>query len=298
VNVYPFIEAENVSTTGNVKRACELLEVSRAAYYAHRAGEPSPRAREDAALLEALTAIWDESNGTYGAPRVHAELVATGRRCSRKRVARLMRTAGLAGKTPKRWRTTTMPDPAAALPEDLIGREFACAATGLDSRWCGDITYIHTWEGWLYLATVIDLSSRRVVGWATADHLRTDLVDQALRNAITHRRPEPGVIFHSDRGCQYTSAQYARLARENGVRLSVGRKGQCWDNAVAESFFATIKTELLDRQPWPTKAMAHKAIFEYIEGWYNTRRRHSSLGYLSPATYEATRQTATALAVA
>ena len=298
MNVYPFIEAENVSTTGNVKRVCELLEVSRAAYYAHRTGEPSPRAREDAALLEVVTQVHAESNGTYGAPRVHAELAATGRRHSRKRVARLMRGAGLAGKTPKRWRTTTVPDPAATLPDDLIQREFACAATDLDSRWCGDITYIHTWEGWLYLATVIDLSSRRVVGWATADHLRTDLVEQALRNAIGQRRPEPGVIFHSDRGCQYTSSQYARLARDNQVRLSVGRKGQCWDNAVAESFFATIKTELLDRQPWPTKALAHKAIFEYIEGWYNTRRRHSSLGYLSPATYETTHHTTTALAVA
>jgi transposase InsO family protein len=298
VNVYPFIEAENVSTTGNVKRACELLEVSRAAYYTHRTGQPSQRTIEDAELTERVTTIHAESNGTYGAPRVHAELTATGRRHSRKRVARLMRRAGLAGKTPKRWRTTTVPDPAATLPEDLIGRDFACAATSLDRRWCGDITYIHTWEGWLYLATVIDLGSRRVVGWATADHLRTDLVEQALRNAITQRRPEPGVIFHSDHGCQYTSGQYARLAHDNGVRLSVGRKGQCWDNAVAESFFATIKTELLDRQPWPTKAMAHKAIFEYVEGWFNTRRRHSSLGYLSPAAYEAAHQTATGLAVA
>jgi transposase InsO family protein len=298
VNVYPFIEAEKVSTTGNVKRACELLEVSRAAYYTHRTGELSQRARDDAELTEQIVTIHAESNGTYGAPRVHAELAAAGWTCSRKRVARLMRQAGLVGKTPKRWRTTTVPDPAAALPEDLIGRDFACAATNLDSRWCGDITYVHTWEGWLYLATVIDLGSRRVVGWATADHLRTDLVEQALRNAITQRRPEAGVIFHSDRGCQYTSGQYARLARDNGVRLSVGRKGQCWDNAVAESFFATIKTELLDRQSWPTKALAHKAIFEYIEGWYNTRRRHSSLGYLSPAAYEATQNTAAERAVA
>jgi transposase InsO family protein len=298
VNVYPFIEAENVSTTGNVKRACALLEVSRAAYYAHRTGEPSQRTCDDTVLTERVTAIHAESKGTYGAPRVHAELAAAGWRCSRKRVARLMRAAGLAGKTPKRWRTTTVPDLAATLPEDLIGRDFACAATDHNRRWCGDITYIHTWEGWLYLATVIDLGSRRVVGWATADHLRTDLVEQALRNAITQRRPEPGVIFHSDRGCQYTSGQYARLARDTGVRLSVGRKGQCWDNAVAESFFATIKTELLDRQPWPTKAMAHKAIFEYIEGWYNTRRRHSSLGYLSPAAYEATTHPVTERAVA
>jgi transposase InsO family protein len=288
VNVDPFIEAESASTIGNVKRACELLEVSRAAYYARRAARLSPRARQDAALSERIVAIHQESRGTYGAPRVRAELAAQGYRHSRKRVARLMRQKGLAGRAPKRWRTTTVPDPAASLPADLIGRDFSCAATALDQRWCGDITYIPTWEGWLYLATVIDLGSRRVVGWATADHLRTDLVEQALRYAVIQRRPGRGVIFHSDRGCQYTSHQYARAATDAGVRLSVGRKGQCWDNAVAESFFATIKTELLDRQSWPTKALAHKAIFEYIEGWYNTRRRHSSLGYLSPAAYEAT----------
>ncbi|MGK3202800.1 IS3 family transposase [Amycolatopsis sp. MEPSY49] len=180
------------------------------------------------------------------------------------------------------------PDPAAAMPADLLQRDFSCAATHINTRWCGDITFIHTWEGWLYLATVIDLNSRRVVGWATADHLRTDLVADALRNALGQRRPEPGVIFHSDRGCQYTSRQFSTLADDAGVRLSVGRKGQCWDNAVAESFFATIKAELLDRQAWPTRTAAHKAIFEYIEGWYNTRRLHSTLGYLSPVTYETT----------
>jgi transposase InsO family protein len=288
VNVHPFIEAEKVGS-GNVKRACELLQVSRAAYYARRAAGPSARERADAALAEKIIEVHDESKGTYGTPRIHAELADQGHRHSRKRVARLLRQAGRAGRAPKRWRTTTIPDPAATTPADLIRRDFSCGARDINSRWCGDITYINTWEGWLYLATVIDLGSRRVVGWTTADHLRTDLVEQALRNAVTQRRPEPGVIFHSDRGCQYTSGQYARAAADAGVRLSVGRKGQCWDNAVAESFFATIKTELLDRQAWPTKAKAHKAIFEYIEGWYNTRRRHSSLGYLSPATYEATR---------
>lgn len=298
MNVYPFIEAENAGDRGNVKRACELLQVSRAAYYAHRSAGPSQRVRDDAALTEKIIQVHDESRGTYGAPRVHAEIRDRGHRHSRKRVARLMRQAGRAGRAPKRWRTTTVPDPAATLPVDLIGRDFSCAATELNTRWCGDITYIPTWEGWLYLATVIDLASRRIVGWATADHLRTDLVEQALRNAVTGRRPERGVIFHSDRGCQYTSGQYARAAAEVGVRLSVGRKGQCWDNAVAESFFATIKTEMLDRQPWPTKAKAHKAIFEYVEGWYNTRRRHSSLGYLSPAAYEATQVPAPRLAVA
>lgn len=231
--------------------------------------------------------MYDESDGTYGAPRVHAELVDQGRRHGRKRIARLMRAAGRRGRAPKRWRTTTVPDPTAVLPADLIRRDFATATTALNARWCGDITYIHTWEGWLYLATVIDLTSRRIVGWATADHLRTDLIDQSLTNAVTSRRPAPGVIFHSDRGCQYTSAQYRRLADQHGVRLSVGRRGQCWDNAVAESFFSTIKAELLDRRPWPTRASAHKAIFSWIEGWYNTRRRHSTLGYLSPATFEA-----------
>ncbi|WIV57797.1 IS3 family transposase [Amycolatopsis nalaikhensis] len=288
MNVYPFIEAENASGSGNVKRACELLKVSRAAYYTHRAATPSQHERDDAELTAEIVAIHNESNGTYGTPRVHAELRARGRRHSRKRIARLLHTAGLAGRTPKRWRTTTTPDPAATMPTDLLKRDFSCTATNINTRWCGDITYIHTWEGWLYLATVIDLDSRRVVGWATADHLRTDLVADALRNAVARRRPEPGVIFHSDRGCQYTSAQFNALADEQGVRLSVGRKGQCWDNAVAESFFATIKAELLDRQAWPTRTAAHKAIFEYIEGWYNTRRLHSSLGYLSPASYETT----------
>jgi transposase InsO family protein len=288
VNVYPFIEAENAGN-GNVNRACALLKVSRSAYYTHRTAEPSARRRQDAELTEQIVAIHDESKGTYGTPRLHAELRARGRRHSRKRIARLLRTAGLAGRAPKRWRTTTVPDPAATTPADLIERDFSCSAREINTRWCGDITYIHTWEGWLYLATVIDLGSRRVVGWATADHLRTSLVAEALDNAVSQRRPEPGVVFHSDRGCQYTSTRFGALADDLGVRLSVGRKGQCWDNAVAESFFATIKKELLDRQGWPTRTAAHKAIFEYIEGWYNTRRRHSSLGYLSPAAYESTR---------
>jgi transposase InsO family protein len=286
VNVYPFIEAAK-SQRRNVQRACVLLKVSRSAFYADRTAAPSKRQRDDAELTEAIVAVHEESDGTYGAPRVHAELAERGRRHSRKRIARLMRAAGRRGRAPKRWRTTTVPDPTAAVPADLIERDFATATTALNARWCGDITYIHTWQGWLYLATVIDLGSRRVVGWATADHLRTDLIDQALVNAVTSRRPARGVIFHSDRGCQYTSAQYRRLADRHGVRLSVGRRGQCWDNAVAESFFSTIKTELLDRRAWPTRAAAHKAIFNWIEGWYNTRRRHSTLDYLSPAAYEA-----------
>jgi transposase InsO family protein len=218
-------------------------------------------------------------------------LPQAGRPADAGRVARLMRAADRHGRTPRRWKKTTIADPAAEQRPDLIGRDFGID-TGqpgqLDRRWCGDITYIHTWQGWLYLATVIDLASRRVVGWATADHLRTDLVAEALTDAVNRRRPAPGVVFHSDRGCQYTSAQYANLARDLGVTLSVGRKGQCWDNAVAESFFATVKTELIHRRAWPTRKAATSAIFDFIEGWYNTRRRHSTLGYLSPTQYEST----------
>jgi transposase InsO family protein len=308
VDVYPFIEAEklnshtdqdghttapgSVTPQGNVKRACELLEVSRSAYYQHRAVQAaggSVRHRADAALTEKIRTIHTGSGGTYGSPRVHADLTDQGVRLSRKRVARLMRADGLVGVTPKRWITTTTPDPDMPARPDLIGRDFTVDPQQTDTRWCGDITYIRTWEGWLFLATVIDLASRRVVGWATADHLRTDLVEDALRQAVRNRRPAAGIVFHSDRGCQYTSAQFATAATELGVRLSVGRRGQCWDNAVSESFFATIKKELIHRRPWPTRAAAHAAIFDYIEGWYNTRRRHSSLGNLSPAQFETQR---------
>lgn len=285
MNVFPFIAAEQAGKH-SVKRACELLEVSRSAYYQRQRGEQSTRERVDHELTERIVAVHAASNGTYGAPRIHAELADAGLRHGRKRIARRMRAAGIRGKSPRRWQVTTVADPAAAARADLIGRDFTVDPTAIDTRWCGDITYINTWEGWLYLATVIDLASRRVVGWAVADHLKTDLVDAALTDALRRRRPGDGLVFHSDRGCQYTSAQHARLAKRHGVRLSVGRRGQCWDNAVAESFFATIKTELIHRQAWPTRTAARQAMFEYIEGWYNTRRRHSSLGYLSPAAYE------------
>jgi len=260
VRVYPFIEAEKAGRR-NVSRACALLKVSRAAFYAWLSGR-SQREQDD------------------------AELARRGRRHGRKRIARLMRAAGIAGKTPKRWRKTTIADPAAAARADQVRRDFTADAGKLNARWCGDITYIGTWEGWLYLATVIDIASRRVVGYAIADHLRTELVAGALSNAVAARDPGPGVIFHSDRGCQYTSAAFASLANDHDVMLSHGRTGQCWDNALAESFFASIKGELLHLQAWPTKAAARRAIVEYI-GWYNGTRLHSSLGYRSPAEYEA-----------
>jgi transposase InsO family protein len=285
VNIYPFIEAEKVCRR-NVKRACELLKVSRAAFYQHLRGMPSPREREDAELAGQIRAVHVESKGRYGVPRVHAELRRRGRCHSRKRVARLMRRSGLRGGAAKRWKKTTIADPAAAARADLIRRDFTADAAKVNTRWCGDITYIPTWEGWLYLATVIDIASRRVAGFALADHLRTELPAAALSDAVAARDPGPGVIFHSDRGCQYTSAQFAGLAGECEVALSAGRKGQCWDNALAESFFGSIKSELLDLRPWPTRASARRAIVEYI-AWYNGTRLHSALGYRSPAEFEA-----------
>jgi putative transposase len=284
VNCYRFIEAEKAQQR-NVKRACELLKVSRAAYYAARDGQPCDRDREDAGLTVLITAEHKRSRGRYGAPRIHAELRRKGHRHSRKRVARLMRQAGLAGRAPRRWKKTTIPDPAAAARADAIRRDFTTDAARINQRWCGDITYLATWEGWLYLATVIDIASRRVVGFALADHLRTELVADALANAVAARDPAAGVIFHSDRGCQYTSAAFADLAGDCQVSLSVGRKGQCRDNAVAESFFASLKGELTDTRAWPTRAAACRAVVEYI-GWYNGTRLHSTLGYRSPADFE------------
>ena len=285
MNVYPFIEAEKQEQR-NVKRACELLQVSRAAYYAHRHDEPSAREREDAELTEAIEEVHRGSKGRYGAPRIHAELQRAGRRHGRKRVARLMRVAGVRGRTPKRWKKTTIADPAAAARADLVRRDFSVDASQLNARWCGDITYVPTWEGWLYLATVIDIASRRVVGFAMADHLRTELVADALSNAVAARNPAAKLIFHSDRGCQYTSRDYATLAGELDVTLSVGRTGQCWDNALAESFFASLKGECLDQRAWPTRASARRAIVDYI-AWFNGTRLHSALGYQTPNEFEA-----------
>jgi transposase InsO family protein len=295
VNLYPFIEAEKTQQR-NVKRACELLEVSRAACYANRADSPSTRQLVDQELTEHIRQAHQRSKGRYGAPRIHAQLRRDGHRHGRKRIARLMRAAGLHGRTPRRFKRTTIADPAAAARADLVRRDFAVDAAAVNTRWCGDITYIPTWEGWLYLATVIDIASRRIVGFAMAEHLRAELACDALTNAIAARDPAPGVIFHADRGCQYTSSDYALLAGDLKVRLSTGRTGQCWDNALAESFFASLKGECLDQQPWPTRAAARRATVEYI-AWYNGTRLHSALGYQTPDEYESiTRKEVTAQA--
>ena len=286
MNVYPFIEAERVERS-NARRACVMLEVSRAAYYGWARQIPSARQSSDEALLAKIKDIHTASRGTYGSPRVHAQLRNDGQACGRKRVARLMRHNSIVGRCKRRFRRTTIADPdAATTAVDLVKRSFVPNANEIDRLWCSDVTYIRTWEGWLYLATVIGVASRRVVGWAMADHMRTELVCDALRMAIHHRRPAPGLILHPDRGSQYTSTVFGDLLDANGIRQSPSRPGQCWDNAVAESFFATLKTELVHMHAWPTRAQARNAIFEFMELFYNRLRLHSALGYLSPENYQ------------
>jgi transposase InsO family protein len=286
VSVFPFIEAEKAGQDGNVAKACELLEVSRSAYYQWSRHVPSRRQLDDAALGERIQTIYDESRGTYGWPRVHRALRRDGVHASRKRVARIMRQRGLIGRCRRRWTKTTISGPEVAAV-DLLKRAFGPGTVELDRIYVGDITYIWTWQGWAYLATVIDLASRRVVGWAVADHMRAELVCDALRMAIVHRRPAPGLIFHSDRGTQYTSTEFTALLADHDITQSLSRPRQCWDNAVAESFFATVKIELIDRRSWASVVQVRRAVFDFIEIFYNRQRLHSSLGFLTPAEYEA-----------
>jgi transposase InsO family protein len=281
VSRYRFIAEEKAHHS--VVLLCRVLGVARSAFYAWQSGQWSARAQADEALTELITAIYEDSHCTYGAPRVHAELRNRGQRLGRKRVARLMRTHGLVGRSPRRFRRTTISDPTTDVP-DLVQRQFRPSAP--NQVWVGDISYIRTWAGWLYLAVVLDAYSRKVVGWALADHMRTELATAALQMALTSRRPPPGLVCHSDRGSQYTSSRYGDILDRNGARQSVGRPGSCWDNAVAESFFATLKKELIYPHVWPTRRSARAAIFSFIEGWYNRIRLHSTLRYSSPAAYE------------
>jgi putative transposase len=262
---------------------CRVLEVSASGYYAWRKRPLSARARADVELGAEIQAIHRESRGTYGAPRIHAELAARGVRVGRKRVARLMRRAGLQGGSRRKQFQTTVRDETARPAPDLVDRQFVAA--GPDRLWVADITYVPTWAGFLYLAVVLDAWSRRVVGWAMETHLRTELVLAALDMAVTQRRPVD-VIHHSDQGCQYTSVAFGTRCHEAGVRPSMGSVGDAYDNALCESFFATLECELLDRRRFRTQAEARLAIFDFIEGWYNPRRRHSALDSLSPIAYE------------
>jgi len=281
VSRYRFIAEEKAHHS--VALLCRVLHVAKSAFYAWQRQQVSARARADDHLINEITVIYDDSRCTYGAPRVHAELRRRGKHVGRKRVARLMRKAGLVGRCPRRFRRTTLPDPTADV-QDLVQRQFR--PTAPNQVWCADISYIRTWEGWLYLAVILDAYSRKIVGWALADHLRTELATTALQKALTSRRPPAGLVCHSDRGSQYTSSTYGEILDRHGARQSIGRPGTCWDNAVAESFFATLKKELIYPQVWPTRRSVRMAIFSFIEGWYNRARLHSTLSYSSPTMYE------------
>jgi putative transposase len=267
-----------------VSLLCSVLGVSRAGYYAWRDRPISARERRDNELLDAIRAIHEQSKATYGWPRVHAELRHRGLRASRKRVARLMRAAGLSGMVRRRKGRTTVSVPGIATAPDLVRRDFA--ATEPNRLWVADLTEIATWEGKLYLAVVVDCFSRRCVGWAMAEHMRAELVVEALEMALWQRRPAVGLVHHSDRGGQYVSLIFGRTARAAGIDISMGARGCALDNAVCEAFFATLKKELTRRQSWPSRRELETAVFAWIEGWYNRRRLHSTLGYLSPADYE------------
>jgi putative transposase len=292
---------------------CRVLAVSKAGYYAwvDRSGRaPSARVHETLQLTAAITDIHHRSRRSYGSPRVHAELAAHGRHHSEKRVARLMREAGLRAKASRPFRVTTDSRHTLPIAANVLARDFSvttakCAGTGagegkcegegegegagprpLNRVWIGDITYLPTGEGWLYLAVILDLASRRVIGWAMRHAIDAALTRDALLMALHTRRPAAGVLHHTDRGSQYAAGAYQALLAAHGMTASMSRTGDCWDNAVAESFFASLKRELMTGTRWATRDAARTAVFDYIERWYNRERRHSSLGYLSPVAYE------------
>ena len=268
-----------------IRLLCETLEVSPAGYYAWRGRPASARELRRDTLLVGIRAVHAEVKARYGSPRIHAELVARGHDCCVNTVAKLMREAGIAAKTARRFRcTTTDSDHDLPVAENLLDRQFNPSEA--NEAWVADITYIPTREGWLYLAAVEDLYSRRVVGWAMAEHMESRLAVDALAMAAQRRLPDEGLLAHSDRGSQYASEHYQRLLARHGITCSMSRRADCWDNAPMESFFASLKKELVHDADFATRAEARAAVVEYIEVFYNTKRRHSSLGYASPAEYE------------
>jgi putative transposase len=266
-----------------VRTMCRLLGFSTSGFYAWASRPVSTRARRDLVLSARIERAHGESRGTYGVPRCHAELAAAGEHVGRKRVARLMRQAGLVGISPRKHTFTTVRDPAGRVSDDLVKRDFT--ASGPDQLWVADITYVPTWAGFLYLAVVLDVWSRRIVGWAMSTSLTTDVVLDALDMAVTQRQPRD-VVHHSDHGCQYTSIAFGMRCKQAGVRPSMGTVGDAYDNAMCESFFGTLECELLDRRRFHSQAEARMAVFDYLEGFYNPRRRHSALDYKSPIEYE------------
>jgi transposase InsO family protein len=279
---FAFIAVERARFS--VRLLCRVLEVSRAGFYAWQDRPPAPRTQADERLGLEIAAIHAESRQRYGSPRVHAELGARGHRTSRKRVARLMRQHGLAGRRRRRFRATTDSGHTLPVASNVLARQFAQPAP--DLAWVTDITYIATGEGWLYLAVILDLCSRLVVGWAVSERISRELTLNALDMALVRRQPLTGLLHHSDRGSQYASGDYQAVLTAAGIICSMSRRGNCWDNAVAESFFATLKVELVHDATWETRATARAELFEYIEVFYNGQRRHSSLGYLSPRAFE------------
>jgi putative transposase len=286
---FRFIAAKR--TEHSISIMCRVLGVSRSGYHAWAQRPPSPRAVDDARLTARIRELFPKRRGVYGSPRIWLDLVIEdGERISRKRVERLMRLAGLAASPKRKWRATTIRMPGVRVAHDLVDRKFASSAP--NRVWVADITYLPSWQGWLYLVAVQDLYSRRIVGWSMQDHMRSELVTDALEMALAQRRPESGLIWHSDQGSQFVSLAFGQKARAAGIAQSMGSKGDCYDNAVAESFFATLKKELIHRRSWPTKDQLRSEVFDYIEVFYNRQRRHSALGQRSPADYEKMQPTA------
>ena len=264
---------------------CRVLEVNRTAFHNWERRAPSDRALTDAFLTEKIRQIHDASRGVYGAPRIHAELrIEHDVRVGRKRIARLMKAAGISGVRPRKHWKTTIRIPGITPATDLVERQFKPVAPNV--LWVADITYLRTGEGWLYLAAVQDAYSRQIVGWSMATHMRASLVVDALKMALSRRRPSAGLIHHSDQGSQYVSLAFGRAAGAAGIAVSMGSRGDAYDNAVAETFFATLKKELVNRRSWPSRLELQSAAFEYIEAFYNRQRRHSTLEMLSPVAYE------------
>ena len=267
----------------SVRVMCRVLAVSRSGYYAWCSRPESTRSREDRRLLAKIRAFHHRSRGSYGSSRIHADLREDGESCGRHRVARLMRDDGLAGKKARRFKTTTDSEPSDPVAPNLLAQDFFVETP--DTVWAGDITYLRTREGWLYLAVLLDLHSRFVVGWSLSSSLDRSLPLEALENAVRRRRPGRGLLHHSDRGSQYTCEDYRDRLAELGMTASMSRKGNCFDNAVVESFFDSLKTEI-DQQVFESREQARQRLFDYIEIFYNRSRRHSTLGYVSPATFE------------
>jgi putative transposase len=280
---FEFIRAEKANYP--VAVLCRVLGVARSGLYASAARPESKRAREDRALLVRIRdAHVIAGRRTYGSPRVYRELRALGFRVGRNRIARLMQLDGLQARYRRKFVATTVVDPGLPVAPNVLNRQFS--PTAPNQAWAADITYIRTLQGWLYLAVVIDLYSRRIVGWATSSRMHRDIVLRALAMAVERRAPGPGLVHHSDRGSQYASWDFQRAMKDMGIVCSMSRKGNCWDNAVVESFFATLKTEMVHRAAFFDRESAHSALFDYIETFYNAERRHSSLGYVSPSEHE------------